>query len=120
MSIPKVEDGYLFAKVYVYYNWLGQIITLAYKPPLVSISLTNEGNTVKRRFIFSTAKNGIFLSQYTDNTEELFNILNGEVNNNLDTILISTKGQCFYDKNIRIEFFKVPYNVSKNGLPPKK
>ncbi len=119
VSVPKAEDGYLFAKVYMDYNWLGQIMKLAYKPPLVSISLTVEGNTVKRRFIFSTAKNGIFLSQYIDNTEDLFNILNGEVNNNLDTILISTKHQSFYDKNIRIEFFKVPYNVSKSGLPPK-
>ena len=109
ISVPKTKGGYLFAKIYMEYNLLGKIANLVYKSPDVYIGLmTVDGNRFLYRFIFSTARNGIFLSQYISNVADLFNVWNGRLNNNLDAIVISAPNQYFYDRHIRVEFFEVP------------
>jgi len=108
--VPKIKNGYLFAKIYMDYNLLGKTAKLLYKPPGVNIRLTSNGNTSECRFILSTARNGIFLSQYISKIRNLFDVWEGKMNNNLDldSITISTEYPYFYDKNIRVEFFEVP------------
>jgi hypothetical protein len=108
ISVPKTENGYLFAKIYMEYNILGKIAKLIYKPPNVIIKLVADGNTFEHRFIFSTARNGIFLSQYIYDVKDLFTVWDGKLSNNLDTITISTRHRYFYDKHIGVEFFEVP------------
>ena len=109
ISVPKTKSGYLYAKIYMEYNLLGKIANLVYKSPNVYIGLiTVDGNRFLHRFIFSTARNGIFLSQYVSNMEDLFNVWNGKLNSNLDKIVIGTRYQYFYNKHISVEFFEVP------------
>jgi hypothetical protein len=108
VSAPKTKNGYLYAKIYMEYNLLGKIANLVYKSPGVNIKLTGDNGTFEHRFIFSPAQNGIFLSQYIDNVEDLFNVWDGKLNNNLDTFIISAENRYFYDKYIRVEFFEVP------------
>ncbi len=110
IAVPKIKNGYLFAKIYMDYNLLGKTAKLLYKPPGVNIRLTSNGNTSECRFILSTARNGIFLSQYISKIRNLFDVWEGKMNNNLDldSITISTEYPYFYDKNIRVEFFEVP------------
>jgi hypothetical protein len=108
IPVPQIKDGYLFAKIYMDYNLLGKIAKLVYKPPGVYIRLIADDAPFIYRFIASTAKNGIFLSQYTYHVSELPDIWNGKVNNNLSSITISTPYPAFYNKNIHVEFFEVP------------
>jgi hypothetical protein len=108
IPVPQIEDGYLFAKIYMDYNLLGKISKLVYKPPGIYILLNAEGTTHGYKFIFSTARNGIFLSQYIHNMNVLIDVWNGNMNNNLDSIAIYTKYPAFYNKNIHVEFFEVP------------
>ncbi|MGD0785060.1 MAG: hypothetical protein ABR969_04535, partial [Sedimentisphaerales bacterium] len=108
IPVPKIKDGYLFAKIYMDYNLLGKIAKLVYKPPSTYILLNAEGTTYRYRFIFSTARNGIFMSQYIHNMNVLVDIWNENVNNNLSSIAVSTLYPAFYNKNIRVEFFEVP------------
>jgi hypothetical protein len=108
VSIPKTKNGYLFAKIYMDYNLLGKIANLVYKSPGVNIKLTGDRGTFEHRFVFSSARNGIFLSQYIDSAEGLFSILDGKLSNNLDTFVISAENRYFYDRHIRVEFFEVP------------
>lgn len=108
VSVPKTKNGYLFAKIYIEYNFLGKIAKLVYKPPNVYIILFADGYSFMHRFIFSTARNGIFLSQYVYDVEDLFAVWNGRLNNNLDMVAIITPNKHFYDKRIRVEFFEVP------------
>jgi hypothetical protein len=108
IPVPQIKDGYLFAKIYMDYNLLGKIANLIYKPPSVYIQLSTDETTREYRFIFSAARNGIFLSEYLHNMDDLVSIWNGKVNNNLDSIAISTQYPAFYNKNIHVEFFEVP------------
>jgi hypothetical protein len=108
ISVPKIKNGYLFAKIYMEYNLLGKIAKLIYKPPIVGVGLLADGSVFGHRFIFSTARNGIFLSQYIHGVRDLAAVWNGKPNNNLDAIVIFTQNQHFYDKHIRVEFFEVP------------
>jgi hypothetical protein len=108
IPVPKT-NGYLFAKIYMDYNLLGKIAKLFYKPPNVSITLIANGMDYEYRFIFSTAQNGIFLSQKPIySLEDIFDVWNGNLNNNLDAIAISAENPHFYDKHIKVEFFEVP------------
>lgn len=108
VPVPKIEDGYLFAKIYMDYNLLGKIAKLLYKPSAVTIEITADQYEVQHRFIFSTARNGIFLSQYVRSVNELPDIWNGKLNNNLKSFTILSQNRYFYNKHIRVEFFEVP------------
>jgi hypothetical protein len=115
ISVPKT-NGCLFAKIYMNYNLLGKMAKLIYKPPIVNIKLIANENTpefefefeCEHRFIFSTARNGIFLSQYIADMENLLAVWNGKLNSNLDAFVIYTENPNFYDRHIRVEFFEVP------------
>jgi hypothetical protein len=108
IPVPKIKDKYLFAKIYMDYNLLGKIAKLFYKPPRATIGLTSDRTTIRSRFIFSTARNGIFLSQNINTINDLIDFFNGNLNKNIDSITISTEYPAFYDKHIHVEFFEVP------------
>jgi len=107
IPVPKT-NGYLFAKIYMDYNLLGKTAKLFYKTPNVNIKLIANGMEVKHDFIFSTARNGIFLSQTAYDLKDLIDIWNGNLNNNLIAIVISAENPHFYEKHIKVEFFEVP------------
>jgi hypothetical protein len=107
IPVPKIKDKYLFAKIYMDYNLLGKTAKLIYKPPSVYIKLTTDKTALEHKFIFSIARNGIFLSQSMYDMNSLLDILNGNVSNNLNSITISTDYPAFYNKHIRVEFFEV-------------
>ena len=108
ISVPKTKNGYLFAKIYMEYNFWGKIATLIYKPSNVNIRLITDGNMLEHRFVFSTARNGIFLSQYIHDMKDLYAAWEGKLNNNLEGIIISPMNPHFFNKHIRVEFFEVP------------
>jgi hypothetical protein len=92
------------------YNLLGKTAKLFYKPPNVYIELVANGVRYNKcRFIFATARNGISLSQKpTYDLNDLIDVWNGNLNNNLEAIIISAENPYFYDKHIKVEFFEVP------------
>jgi hypothetical protein len=110
IPVPKIKNGYLFANIDMDYNLLGKIAKLFYKAPGVKIRLTGNRGVSERRFIFSSARNGIFLSQYVLNVRELFDVWQGKMDDryDLNSITIFVNYPCFYGKNIRVEFFEVP------------
>jgi hypothetical protein len=108
IPVPKT-NGYLFAKIYMDYNLLGKAAKLFYKPPNATITFIINDNAYNCRFIFATARNGIFLSQKpTYKLKDVVDVWNGNFNNNMDAIVISAKNTRFYDKHIKVEFFEVP------------
>jgi hypothetical protein len=110
IPVPKIKDGYLFANIDMDYNLLGKIAKLFYKAPGVKIKLTGNRGSSESRFIFSPARNGIFLSQYVLDVRELFDVWQGKMDEgyDLDSITIIADSPYFYGKNIRVEFFEVP------------
>ena len=107
ISLPKVDDGLLFAKIHIEYNLLGNTLKFLFKPPKVFFGFSNNGQNIGvYRFIFSNAGNGVFLSQYIDSYDSCCEVFGGNIRKNLSEISISTSYPvCFNDK-ITIEFFK--------------
>jgi hypothetical protein len=110
VPIPKIDGEFIFAKIYMEYNFLGKILNILYKTPDAKMKLYSNGYEYEHKFIFSTARNGIFLSQYIHNVKELEKLWNGKPVNNVSNFMISVENEHFYNKNIRVEFFKVTPN----------
>ena len=111
IAIPKVDHGYLFARIHIDYNLLGNIANLFYKPPRVYFWFIDSGKIDRHRFVPSNAQNGIFLSQEINDQKGLYNVWDGKLIKNCDAIKISTSTPIFYKKDIKVEFFVVRREV---------
>jgi hypothetical protein len=118
--IPKIDEGLIFAKIYMDYNLAGKILNILFKAPEARIKLKSGEKEYNHRFIFSNARDGIFLSQYISNEEELKQIWTDKPLNNLDSFTISVENESFYNKNIYIEFFQVKSINSAASLDDNK
>ncbi|MDD5011589.1 MAG: hypothetical protein PHQ00_05660 [Phycisphaerae bacterium] len=105
--IPKSKD-YLFAKIYMDYNFLGKIAKLFYKPPNANIILNTDYMRHNFRFVFSPARNGLFVSRTAHTLKDLTDIWNGKIDNNLGAITVTVENPSFYNKHIKAEFFEIP------------
>lgn len=132
IKIPEFDSGYLFVKV----NWDksvgGKVSDFLYKAPFnyIKINLAT-GESKIHRFISDTSKNGIYISNYINDNNDLKNLWLG--NTNIDRIeSISFTGNSlfydinkelrgsvsktfnfsgiFYDDLIKIEFYHLPLN----------
>jgi hypothetical protein len=111
IPIPKGIDGYLFARIYIDSNVWWKIVKFFYKPPQVYIQFIVKGKiTPPYRFIPSTARNGVFLSQFIRDQRGLYDVWDGRLVGNLDAIIISAQNAYCYKKQVRTEFFTVPKN----------
>ncbi|MBN2588961.1 MAG: hypothetical protein JXA96_03790 [Sedimentisphaerales bacterium] len=107
IPIPKIDEGFIFANIYLDYNPAGKILNILYKAPYAMIKIKSGEKEYNHRIIFSTAQNGIFLSQYITNVEELKQVWNNKPLNNLDSFTISVGNKSFYNENIHVNFFLV-------------
>ena len=107
INIPKSEDGFVFARIYMDYSLLGKFANILYKTPYMIIVLKSEEKEYEHRFIISTAENGIFLSQYIGSIEEFEQIWDNKPVNNLDSFTIKTGHESFFNTNIQVKFFQV-------------
>jgi hypothetical protein len=111
IDIPKNIDGYLFARIYVDYTVWWNLIKLLYKPPHVFVQLIVNGNsTAPYTFIPSSARNGVFVSQFIETPEQLFDVWHGKITKNLDAMIITVRHSSFFQGNIRVEFFEIAKN----------
>jgi hypothetical protein len=107
VSLPKVDEGLLFAKIHIEYNLLGRTLRFLFKPPKVYFGFYNNGEWDLYRFIFSNAQNGVFLSQYIDGYDSLSDVFGGNINRNLSEISVLTAYPVCFNDEIRIEYFRV-------------
>jgi hypothetical protein len=108
ITLPKIDDGLLFAKIHIEYNLLGQVSKFLFKPPKVHFGFFNNGQNIGAyRFIFSNAGNGVFLSQYIDSFDSFCKVFSGNISRNLTAISFFTSYPVCFNDEITIEFFKV-------------
>ncbi|MBF0459502.1 MAG: hypothetical protein HQK99_16550 [Nitrospirae bacterium] len=93
-----IDDRYqMFARIYVEYNIMGKIIRLLFRPPNLFIQLYRGGLPAKRYRFYFNAVNGINLNPFVNEAAM------GETNE----FAITTQYPGFFDKNIKVEFFRV-------------
>jgi hypothetical protein len=110
ISIPKYNEGYVFGYIDVEYSFIGKIIKLFYKSSPCSIQFKFSDNLYSKefRFIPDVAKNGVFLSQFILNQEDLSFIFQGQCINNIEGIIIKTSSPMQYSSNIKVKFVGIP------------
>lgn len=110
IPIPKDVNGLIFAKIHIDYSFIGLISKFLYKPPNVYLEFFRNGwflNKAMYRFIFSNSDDGVLVSEYITDQNDLLELWKGNVKHNVDEIGFSTECPIFY-KNINLEFFTIP------------
>ncbi|WP_420265574.1 hypothetical protein [Candidatus Magnetominusculus dajiuhuensis] len=91
------DQYYMFARVYVRYNIIGEIIRVLYRAPSIYIQFYSDGvPAIRYKFCFN-AVDGISLNPFVNNAAA----------DSVNEFAITTPYPGFFDKNIRVEFFKV-------------
>lgn len=127
IQIPEY-DGFIFGYVCLDYSLRGIITKFIYKPSPVYIQFNLSNDYVisqKYRFIPDTAQNGIFLSKYVENTHDLATLFCGEINSDINDIIIVTDNPEHYSETVTIRFVGVPiknkssyiYNIYQSYIP---
>ncbi len=121
IKIPNQVGAYTFARIILEYSWFGKIVNLFFKvsPTYVKFINTNGAISEKFRFIPDVARNGIFISQYINNVDDLFFVFSGEIDedSNIKAIIIEADNMLHYEKEVRLEFFSIPakFKLVKKG-----
>lgn len=116
IPVPKYRGGLIFGHIELNQSLMGKIIGALYKPDPIYIQFKLRDGTItnKFRFIPENSKNGLFLSEYIENIDDLSLLFKGNLirYNIIDGIYIVTDNPKQYDDTIRIEFNGMPSNIS--------
>lgn len=114
IKIPEYNDGYVFGQIQLEYSSFGRLMKFFYKPAFAHIrfQFSDSLNSKSYRFIPGNSMNGVFLSQYVENVDDLASIFSGNITHNIDEIVIDVDNPDHYRKFIQVKFKGVPANVS--------
>ena len=108
----------LFAKIHVEYNLLGFVSKLLYKPPDIYLVFLNNEEIIDKslyRFLFSNAMDGLLVSRYVENQNDLLELWQGNTQQNITGIALNTKRPAFFKDKITVQFFTMPITKQPGG-----
>jgi hypothetical protein len=110
IAVPACNEGRVFARVFLEYNWIGRIVGLLYKPSQVYIKLEGKGADVsapRYRFIPDQARNGILLSAHVRDLAGLADLFSsgGERRGRIEEIVIEADSTWQYAEPFAVQFF---------------
>lgn len=119
IKIPEYNDGYVFGQIQLEYSTFGRLMKFFYKPALAHIKFQFSDSLYSNsfRFIPGVSMNGVFLSQYVENVNDLASIFSGNLTSNINEIIIDVDNPDHYKKYIQVKFIGVPANVSIQKNP---
>jgi hypothetical protein len=108
IEIPIVGDSFVFMHV----NWkptlLGHVVNFLYRTPVNSVLLKNiNGEEREYRIIRSTAENGLFVSQFIGDADDLVQVFNGETRPDLTSVTIQSN-TLFFQEDFDVTFYALP------------
>jgi hypothetical protein len=106
IEVPQF-DGAVFGRIYVNYSIYGMAMDLLYKPSnlYIQFRLTNGSYTQKYRFIPAQAVDGVFLSKYIQNNDDIASVFQGNTSGDIAAIAITADAPADYSKYVKAEFF---------------
>lgn len=113
IKIPEY-NGLVFGYLHFDYSPLGKIMKLLYKPApaYITFELKNSTDSAQiYRFLPNNAKNGVLLSHYVGNSEDLAMLFKRQLPNNLDGISIETDDPSHYYGNIYMQFIGISQEI---------
>lgn len=115
IDVPRF-NGLLFGYIHINYTIYGNVMNYIYKPSLVYIKFNLEGNLTSPKYVLipSTAENGIFLSKFAANRDDLATIFKKKFVPNINSIVLEADDNNQFIKDIQIRFVGIPENISLN------
>jgi hypothetical protein len=110
IQIPNVRDGHVFAFLEIEPTILGKLLGFLYKskPLYVEMALA-DGPAKTHRFIRDTGKNGLFVSVYVQDLDDLSSVFNATYEPNIKTIRF-IGSDWLYTNRFRVSFYKIPFD----------
>lgn len=114
IKIPKYDSGYIFGQIELGYSTFGSFMKLIYKPALAHIRFRFYDRTDSEdfRFITGVSMNGVFLSQYVSNVDDLASIFSENITQDITEMMIEVDDPAYYMKNVKVKFVGVPANIT--------
>jgi hypothetical protein len=89
---------------------MGKFINLVYKPTISSVEIKlDNGTSLYHKLVRNTAKNGLFVSKYVANLEDLESVFRETYQQDIASLRFIVSAQ-FYETQIDVHFYKVPFN----------
>ena len=119
IKIPEYNDGYVFGQIHLEYSTFGRLMKFFYKPAFAHIRFQFFDSSYSNsfRFIPGVSMNGVFLSQYVENVNDLASIFSGNITPNIKEFVIDVDNPDHYKKYIQVNFIGVPANISIQKNP---
>jgi hypothetical protein len=111
IPLPKLDNEPLFVKIHIEHNLPGLGRKFLFKPPNVYIAFFNERLLIGGRpwrLVFHNATNGLFISQYIADQNDLLEIWKGDIRQDITGIVLLTRHPAFFKDKITVQFFKMP------------
>lgn len=116
IPVPKYNKGFVFGHLSISHSLLGKSLTVLYKssPIYIRFKFIEGGVSERFRLIPDNAKNGLFLSEYVESTNDLSSVLQGKMIKDIaiDGIYIEAGNPAEYQDLIKISFKGLPANIS--------
>lgn len=106
IRIPET-NGYLFANISIENSLSGKAAAMIYRGERIYVILGTDAGRSLHPFVSSSAQNGIFLSSYISDNQDLLNVFDGRPGKAIRYMEFSTRKQWFYKDKIQIEFFEI-------------
>jgi hypothetical protein len=125
LKVPVYKDGHVLASINLQYSLKGKIMGCLYKPAPVYVTLLMaDGTSSTHRFIPDAARNGIFLSQYVHDVEDLYSVFSGNINSGkhhrIAAIFFDAENQSHYAKTLEVKFAFLPADASYAETPTQE
>jgi len=109
IEVPTAENAFVFMKV----NWkltpLGKLASFILKPSQTYVTIQTEGGTRDYRFFRTLANNGLYVSSLIENSQDLANLINGDLGNNTIENITLQGNPLLYQKDFEVSFYAVPF-----------
>ncbi|HSR32717.1 MAG TPA: hypothetical protein VLY63_19320, partial [Anaerolineae bacterium] len=109
IPIPRISDGYVYARVDLQPSLLGALVSLLYKPPELQFELRlRNDETVTGRLVRETARNGLFVSRYVRDTDDIPKVFQETGRQDIRTIRLMGSTWA-YSSEFEVQFYEIPH-----------
>jgi len=118
IEVPYCEDAYVFMEIDWDFNFFGKLANFFFKTTYANIELQlADGTKPGYRFVHKNGRNGLFVSKYVSNTQELVRVFDKDFTPDITGVRILGKN-LFYKKSLKIKFYKIKDNRLPFDMKP--
>jgi len=109
IEVPIRKDAYIFMEIKWDFHLLGKLANFLFKTTYAYIELqSNDDLMTRHRFIHKNAANGLFVSKYVTNTQELKQVFDRDFIPDIKGVRI-LGSSLFYKKDVKVKFYEISF-----------